>query len=108
MLRRYTDLCERLIANSVLVHHPTMDCCWEWIGKRTRAAANHYGSINVRVGGKHTACYAHRVAFEAFTRSTIPEGYHVDHLCYNTLCINPAHLEAVPPSVNYERRRMSQ
>lgn len=46
--------------------------------------------------------YAHRVAYEeAF--GPIPNGMHLDHLCQNTLCRNPCHLEAVPPSENTRR-----
>jgi len=33
----------------------------------------------------------------------IPAGFHIDHLCRNRACANPAHLEAVPPRVNILR-----
>jgi len=33
----------------------------------------------------------------------IPDGFHIDHLCRNRACANPAHLEAVPPRVNILR-----
>ena len=33
----------------------------------------------------------------------IPAGLHIDHLCGNNWCINPAHMEAVTPSENRRR-----
>lgn len=49
---------------------------------------------------------ASRVAHEVWI-GPIPEGLHVDHVrsrgCTSTLCINPAHLEAVPPGENLLR-----
>lgn len=42
---------------------------------------------------------AHRVAW-MLEVGPIPEGYEIDHLCRNPLCVEVYHLEPVPPRVN--------
>lgn len=58
--------------------------------------------------GQHTwegkKGYVHRWFYEWLV-GPIPDGYEIDHLCFNTLCCNPAHLEAVTPSENRKRSR---
>ena len=66
--------------------------CWEFIGY---VAPNGYGQL-----GRNTP--AHRVAWES-ARGPIPEGFHVDHLCRNTICVNPDHLEPVTQRENLRR-----
>lgn len=44
----------------------------------------------------------HRVAYEAWV-GPIPDGHVIDHLCENTRCIEPTHLEAVQSGVNVLR-----
>lgn len=61
--------------------------CWVW-GRSLRGTK--YGGL-VR-DGKGVA--AHRAAWE-LAKGPIPEGMTIDHLCRNTLCINPSHLEVV-------------
>lgn len=65
--------------------------CWEW----TAARSEGYGIFD----GAPTTRMAHRIACEALV-GPIPDGLHIDHLCRNTGCVNPAHLEPVTPRVN--------
>lgn len=82
----------------VLAHVRTDDSgCWVWTGSRLWEL---YGAI--RIGGKNVP--AHRAAYEAWV-GPIPDGLVVDHLCHNTLCCNPEHLEPVTRQENLKRRR---
>jgi hypothetical protein len=65
--------------------------CVEWTGRLDR---DGYG----RLGPKS----AHRMAYEA-AYGPIPGGLVIDHLCRNTRCVNPEHLEAVAQSLNVLR-----
>lgn len=71
--------------------------CWIW---QKSVDKDGYGN-----GSKnHKAERAHRLYYRRY-RGKIPKGYDVDHLCFMTSCVNPEHLEAVPPLVNQRRRR---
>ena len=72
--------------------------CWIWLlssrlSGRTRKI--EYGSVSFL--GKARA--AHIVAWLIF-KGEMPHGLLLDHLCRNTLCVNPAHLEPVTNRVN--------
>lgn len=68
--------------------------CIEWIASTNGAG---YGTLSInRHGGK---ILAHRFSYEHH-KGPIPDGLHIDHLCRNTLCVNPDHLEAVTQRVN--------
>jgi len=47
--------------------------------------------------------YAHRVSYKAFI-GDIPDKMPLDHLCNNTKCINPDHLEIVTTAENNRRK----
>lgn len=69
--------------------------CVEWtayVGK------NGYGRFYVDGRG----ALAHRWSYQ-FHVGPIPSGLVIDHLCRNTRCVNPDHLEAVTASENVRR-----
>ena len=73
------------------------DGCWEWTAS-VRGYGNLYGQFRL---GKRTVS-AHRFAYELVV-GEIPEGMVLDHLCRNTKCVNPSHLEPVLQRVNCQR-----
>jgi HNH endonuclease len=68
--------------------------CWVWLLCRQ----GKYGS--------ERSGLAHRNYYKKH-KGPIPDGMQVDHLCRNTLCVNPDHLEAVPQAVNIRRGRVA-
>ena len=66
----------------------TDDDCWLYLGPSFN---------NLKAGLPYGVCgrfSAHRASYETF-KGLIPKGLTIDHLCKNTLCVNPEHLEAV-------------
>lgn len=115
--RRYTDLRERLIANSSA---PTDDGCWYWTGKLDRWG---YAQINVYVPGlkrkatlkAHIAlwCWAEagcKTADDLYLayKEQVCSGLHLDHLCRCRGCIRLCHLESVTAHVNQQRRALAR
>lgn len=99
MAKRYASLFERLVANT---HEPENDqACWVWSGSRHYKG---YGTLNLRVDGKHTKVYAHRCMAEIMLERKLEMNEEPDHLCLNRACINPDHLDPVPRKVNNDRR----
>jgi len=79
--------------------HPVLQTpCWLWTASLD---GKGYGQINagrcpVRM------LRAHRVAYELLVE-TVPQTLDLDHLCRNTICVNPEHLEPVTRQVNLLR-----
>lgn len=80
----------------------TGDGCWRWTGSRSGSALE-YGQFSWRIMGR-PMMGAHRAAWELF-RGPVPDGLTLDHLCRNTLCVNPTHLEPVTQAENNRRMR---
>lgn len=78
-----------------------VDTCWVW---QAAVSRNGYGRFSLP-GQAAGYVLAHRWAYEQL-RGEIPAGLVLDHLCRNTLCVNPWHLEPVTKSVNARRGRL--
>jgi hypothetical protein len=75
--------------------------CWHWVGATLPKGYGQFGHREFP-GDKPKVIYAHRASYELY-KGRIPEGYEIDHLCKNTGCCNPDHLEAVTPLENNRR-----
>ena len=105
MARKYRNLYERLVANTKLANPDDPDGCWLWTGPRR----GHYGCLCVRIpgGGRATkpkTISAHRAMLEEYHDIVFPFD-EAGHLCFNTMCINPRHLEVQTQVFNLGQRR---
>lgn len=69
--------------------------CWQWTG-----SDNGLGYGQLMCDGRLQV--VHRVAYEQIV-GPIPNGLTLDHLCRNTRCVNPSHLEPVSMKENILR-----
>lgn len=71
--------------------------CWDWTGT---LSWNGYARVN-RDGRLQ---WAHRLYYQdKYGQGSIPQGMDLDHLCRNTKCVNPDHLEVVTKAENQRR-----
>lgn len=76
--------------------------CWVWHGGDVYGF-NTRGQPQISVRGREPRnALAYVASYEHYI-GPVPEGYEVDHLCFNSKCVNPEHLEAVTPKKNKER-----
>ena len=62
-----------------------------------------YGNFAVWLSEtRRTSRPAHRISYELVV-GEIPDGHELDHLCRNTLCIEPSHLQPVSHLENVRR-----
>jgi hypothetical protein len=75
--------------------YPIENGCWIWAATISPKGYGyiHWNGVNYR---------AHRLPW-IFLVSRISEGLHLDHLCRERSCVNPAHLEPVTPRENIMR-----
>lgn len=71
--------------------------CWEWGGWTNGMS---YGKFYA--GKRQPKTYAHRWLYERLV-GPIGDGLTIDHLCRNTRCVNPDHLEVVTHAINIAR-----
>lgn len=75
--------------------------CWVWHAAVSPGPASGkwvYGVM--QFGGRMQM--AHRISYQLY-RGPIPAGKQLDHLCRNTRCVNPWHLEPVTAKENINR-----
>lgn len=91
------SLLDRILSRCVLgatSYKGTM--CWLFLGSHCN---KHYPQVKVAGVCRRV----HRVLWELVNGRAIRDGYTLDHLCLNTGCIRPEHLEEVTRSVNTVR-----
>lgn len=106
MPRKYADLCERIIANSVLSQDSMFEGtpCWIWLGAiHVNRTGLFYGKMNVYQNGRARTLKVHRVVVVEFHGCTLLRGQPVMHRCNNTICCNPAHVAGGTASENMKQ-----
>lgn len=75
--------------------------CWEFQGTlvKGRGAPKGYGRMYPGVPEVPGETLVHRIVY-ILVRGPIPDGATIDHLCRNTVCCNPYHLEPTTQRVN--------
>lgn len=74
--------------------------CWIWIGAKGKGG---YGNFWTGQGYAN----AHKFLYTQ-VYGPVQNGLQLDHLCKNTLCVRPLHLEVVPPKLNCQRGKGSR
>lgn len=85
---------DRLMERIAITQGPLITPCWV----TTLNPTKRYPQINV---GDALVC-VHRCSYEHHV-GPIPDGLELDHLCRNTRCVNPLHLEPVTHHENVLR-----
>lgn len=76
-------------------HIPAYGPCWIWHGPTRKSNGGLYGFF-----GRQTKAWWW--TWEQ-SNGSVPKGLTLDHLCRNTLCVRPSHLEPVTLRVNILR-----
>lgn len=100
---RFMGYVLRLPGRLILPEGRETSACWPWLGARSRGEGNRlwYGSFRL---GRRTV-RSHRFSCEAVAgREPLPQGWHRDHVCVFSLCVNPEHIEYVSPEENQQRK----
>lgn len=96
------DVIERASNRFWLKVDKTSDC-WVFL-PATKGAKPKYGNFSVddRKGHPRLQMLVHRYAW-LDVKGTIDDSLTLDHLCKNTICVRPSHLEEIPLGENVSR-----
>jgi hypothetical protein len=76
------------------------DVCWPFKAPPTNKGYCHFHLSGDPKRGDRIRILAHRFAWELHHKQPIPDGKVIDHICKNTVCVNPLHLRAVTQEAN--------
>lgn len=101
--RTATPIRERIL-NKIIID---ANDCWIWQGKYF----NKWGYSKIVVGsrrdGSRRSVFTHRASYEAFI-DKIGDNLQIHHLCNNTKCVNPDHLQPLTAAEhNKHKTRLS-
>jgi len=96
-LAKYQDLYHRLLAH--VAEPENEQACWVHDGASNKPG----GYVRVNVTRQRQA-YAHVLMWEWFNGPR-PEGHDIDHMCHNTRCVNPDHLQALTHKDNRSKNQ---
>lgn len=93
---------ERFTEKVELRNGPLETQCWVWCGCKSRGQGNKqwYGTFWIEKRGVR----AHKFSFVVIGKRVWVPGHHLDHLCENSLCVNPKHLEMTTRETNQDRK----
>ena len=88
--RTRTPLLQRLMSRT----KTNENGCYIWTGPHTKRRKRPYGTFSVLMYGKIKTQYVHRWVW-LLECDDIPPNHCVHHICNESLCINPEHLECM-------------
>lgn len=83
------------------VSAPDARGCWPWTGAISGTGYGLFSPPATR------GVAAHRYSYELLI-GVIPDGLTIDHLCFNRICCNPAHMEPVTRGENARRGQVNR
>lgn len=82
--------------------------CWHLRSQQVDRRAVVHISTRITGIGCNVSYLASRAAKALHDGRLVPPRLVVDHLCFNTRCVNPAHLDVVTQRTNLDRRRKAE
>lgn len=72
--------------------------CWIWTGAKSKGGGKRIAYGTFKVEGK--AIRAHRYSSEEIRKQECPKGFERHHICEDSLCVCPEHIEVVTQQHN--------